>query len=120
MSGVSSNRRERWLIVGIFCAAVSIHFYFATFNWKVTFMPHQEFRQAQTALISYYIDEQNNFSWMYETPVVGKPWVSILLEVPVYEWSVVLLSRATASSHLIAVRSISLASFYPTLPLLHL
>jgi len=120
MSGVSSNRRERWLIIGIFCAAVSIHFYFATFNWKVTFMPHQEFRQAQTALISYYIDEQSNFSWLYETPVVGKPWISILLEVPVYEWSVVLLSRATGWSHLIAARTISLACFYLTLPVFYL
>ncbi|MEO6994164.1 MAG: hypothetical protein ABI273_11070 [Lacunisphaera sp.] len=113
-------RRERWIIIGVFWAALVIHFYFATFNWTVTFMPHQEFRQAQTAIVSYYIDLQNNFSWRYETPVVGKPWVSILLEVPIYEWSVVLLSRTVGCSQLVAARSISLGCFYLTLPAIYL
>jgi len=83
-------------------------------------MPRHEFRQAQTAIISYYINEQNNFSPLYETPVVGKPWVSILLEVPVYEWTVVLVSRATGWSQVVAARTVSLTCFYLTLPALYL
>jgi hypothetical protein len=120
MAETSSSRRERWIIVSVFCVALGLHFYFATFNWTVTFMPHQEFRQAQTAIISYYIDQQNNFSWRYETPVVGKPWVSILLEVPIYEWSVVLLSRAAGCSQLVAARTVSLVCFYLALPAFYL
>ena len=83
-------------------------------------MAGQEFRQAQTAIISYYIDAQNNFSLLYETPLVGKPWVSILLEVPLYEWCVVELSRASGLPQVLAARTISLACFYLTLPALYL
>ncbi len=107
-------------MAGIFAVALLVHFYFATFNFTVGFMPHQEFRQAQTAITSYYIDQQNNFSWRYEVPVVGKPWVSILLEVPIYEWSVVLLSRATGWTQIVAARAISLSCFYLALPALYL
>jgi hypothetical protein len=91
----------------------------ATLNWTCAFMPGHEFRQSQTAIVSYYIDQQNNFSLLYETPVLGKPWVSILLEVPVYEWSVVVLSRITGVPHYIAARTISLSCFYLTLPALY-
>ena len=83
-------------------------------------MPGHEFRQAQTALIAHYIDEQNNYSLLYETPVLGKPWVSILLEVPVYEWSVVGLSRAFGLPHFLAARTISLGCFYLILPAIYL
>lgn len=120
MSGVTPSRREHWSLIGIFCAALLVHFYFATDNWGTPFMPRHEFRQVQTAIVSYYIDEQDNFSLLYETPILGKPWVSILLEVPVYEWSVVLLSRHTGMPHVMAARAISLACFYLALPALYL
>jgi Dolichyl-phosphate-mannose-protein mannosyltransferase len=120
MSAAISSRRESWGLTILFCTALLVHFCFATFHWTVGFMPHQEFRQTQTALVSYYIGEQNNFSLLYETPLVGKPWVSILLEVPIYEWSVVGLSRATGLSHLLAARTISLTCFYLALPALYL
>ncbi len=42
-------------------------------------MPGHEFRQTQTALISSYIVQQDNFSLLYETPIVGKPWVSVFV-----------------------------------------
>lgn len=83
-------------------------------------MPGHEFRQAQTALISHYIDQENNFSPLYETPLVGKPWISILLEVPIYEWSVVGLSRMTDWPLVVAARWVSLSSFYLLLPALYL
>jgi len=116
MSDSSPPRGERLFLRGIFCVALLAHFYSATLNWSSGFMPGHEFRQAQTAIVSEYIDQQNNFSLLYETPIVGKPWVSILLEVPVYEWSVVLLSRRAGIPHFMAARAVSLACFYLALP----
>lgn len=100
----------------IFCITLVLHFWLATRNWTMGFMPGHEFRQAQTAFISHFIDRENDFSLLYEAPIVGKPWVSILLEVPVYEWTVVLLSRAAEVPHVVAARTVSLACFYLCLP----
>ncbi len=119
MSDRTSLRWESFLLVVLFCAALLAHFYFATSNWSSGFMPGHEFRQAQTALVAYYIDEQNNFSLRYELPLLGKPWVSVLLEVPIYQWSVVGLSRAIGVPHFMAARTVSLACFYFALPALY-
>ena len=83
------------MLRGVFVLALLYRFYGVCYHWTVGFLAGNEFRQAQTALISYYIDQQVNFSLLYETPLLGKPWVSNLMEVPIYEWAVVLLSRAT-------------------------
>lgn len=107
------------MLVGLFLLSLVGHFILTTGNWQASFMPGHEFRQTLTAIISYYIDEQDNFSPFYETPIVGKPWVSVLLEMPFYQWSVVGLSRATGWPHYIAARTISLASFYLALPALY-
>ena len=120
MAELTPSRRETWPLVGIFCAALIAHFYLTTANWNSAFMPGHEFRQAQTAIVTYYIDQQDNFSLRYETPVLGKPWVALPLEVPLYEWSVVALSRATGLPHFKAARGITLACFYLTLPALFL
>ena len=104
----------------IFFVALIAHFFFATSNWKAGFMPGHEFRQAQTAIVSYYIDKQDNFSLLYETPILGKPWVCLLLEVPLYEWGVVRLSRAADIPHYMAARTISLTCFYLALPAFYL
>ncbi|HRJ46528.1 MAG TPA: hypothetical protein PKY38_04150 [Opitutaceae bacterium] len=108
------------IIMVLFGCALLGHFWLATRNWSSGFMPGHEFRQTQTALISHFIDREDDFSLLYETPIVGKPWVSILLEVPLYEWSVVLLSRAADIPQVEAARSITLACFYLTLPALWL
>lgn len=100
--------------------ALLAHGYLATRNWTAGFMPRHEFRQALTAITAYYVDQQNDFSLLYETPILGKPWACVLLEVPVYEWSVVLVSRAAGLPHYQAARSVSLACFYLTLPALYL
>ncbi len=120
MSGSETFRRENWILTGIFIGALCFHFYGVTLNWKAPFMSGHEFRQAQTAITTYYIDQQNNFSLLYETPILGKPWVSILMEVPVYEWSVVLLSRATGLPHFMAARTVSMTCFYLMLPAIYL
>src|SRR6188474_990680 len=102
MSASESPRRENVILTGIFVAALAIHLWAVTYNWKIPYMAGHEFRQAQTAITTYYIDQQSNFSLLYETPILGKPWVSILMEVPVYEWTVVLVSRALKVPHLSA------------------
>ena len=112
-------RRDHVLIL-IFGAACILHLVLATYHWKMGYLAGHEFRQTQTAIISYYIDQENNFSPLYETPILGKPWVSILLEVPIYEWSVVGLSRLTHWPHYIAARTITLACFYLLLPAVYL
>jgi hypothetical protein len=108
------------VLVVVFGLALALHLRCATLNWRAGFLPGHEFRQSQTALISYYIDQQDNFSLRYETPLFGKPWVANPLELPIYEWAVVLLSRATGWPHHLAARTISLSCFYLTLPALYL
>lgn len=113
-TGVNDRMRDRWFCVVVFAAAAAAHFHFATVNWKFGFMAGHEFRQVQTALITYYIDQENNFSPFYNQPIFGKPW-GVQMEFPLYQWSVVGLSRLTHWEHFIAARTISLASFYLTL-----
>src|SRR5258708_2656342 len=120
MSSPQISRQENRFLTWIFCAAFLFHLYSVTISWKASFMSGHEFRQAQTAITTYYIDQQNNFSLLYETPIVGKPWAAILLEVPIYEWSVVLLSRATGLPHFMAARTVSLTCFYLMLPAVYL
>jgi hypothetical protein len=104
----------------LFIAALCTHAWLVTRNWSAGFMPGHEFRQAHTAIVTYYIDRQNDFSLLYETPLFGKPWVSLLLEVPVYEWSVVWLSRAMDLPHFMAARAVSVTCFYLMVPALYL
>ena len=91
------------------------HFYFATVGWNWGFLLGHEFKQTQTALITYYIDLQNNFLVDYETPISGPPW-QLPLELPVYQWVVVLVKRAFDLADFQAARTVLLASFYLALP----
>ncbi len=116
----ASTARETWLLGGIFLLALAYSLYGVTYHWTMGFLPGHEFRQAQTAITTYYIDRQDNFGLLYETPILGKPWVSLLLEVPVYEWAVVLLSRAAGVPHHVAARTVSAACFYLMLPAIYL
>jgi hypothetical protein len=116
MTGPDTPRRETWILTGIFLAALIYNLSGVTYHWTMGFMSGHEFRQAHTAIVARYIDQQDNFSLLYETPIFGKPWVSLLLEVPVYEWGVVLLSRTTGLPHVVAARTITALCFYLTLP----
>jgi hypothetical protein len=51
------------------------------------------FRQAQTALTSYWLGK-DGFSFAYETPVTGKPW-SIPFEFPIYQYLVALIAKVS-------------------------
>ncbi|MBI2517724.1 MAG: hypothetical protein HYV95_12540 [Opitutae bacterium] len=116
MANRTPAQNESLILGVIFAGMLLAHVWLATRNWTVGFMPGHEFRQTQTAFIAHFIDRNDDFSLLYEAPIVGKPWVSILLEVPIYEWSVVGLSRATGWPHVVAARTVSLACFYLVLP----
>jgi hypothetical protein len=113
---ISAEQLERRWFTGLFLAALIAHVCFTFYHVKMPFLVGHEFRQSQTALITYYIDKENNFSPFYEQPILGKPWVAFMLEFPLYQWSVVGLSRATGWPHFLAARAISIASFYLALP----
>jgi hypothetical protein len=115
MKSVLDRGREDTALIILFGAALVAHVCFVTFNWRSGFLPGHEFRQTHTALIAYYVDQENNFSVPYSTPLFGKPW-SVPLEFPLYEWSVVLLSRAAHLPHFEAARTVSVTCFYLTLP----
>lgn len=106
--------------MGLFVAAMLTHAWLVFFNLHMPFLSGHEFRQSQTALITYYIDKDNNFSPFYEQPIFGKPWVSFILEFPLYQWTVVGLSRVTGWEHFLSARIISISCFYATLPALFL
>jgi len=106
--------RMRWSLA-VFGAALLFHFYFVTINWSYGFMQGHEFRQAQTALITEYINKQNNFGIDYETPILGKPW-AFPLEFPFYQWTVVMVKRIFDVEFFEAARAVSLACFYGALP----
>lgn len=116
---LGDDRLDRIFLCGLFAAALIANLVLATHNWHYGFLIGHEFRQAQTAIIAHYIDQQNNFSVHYETPLFGKPW-EVPLEFPLYEWGVVLLSRITHWPHFESARTISLSSVYLSLPAIFL
>ncbi len=116
MVSPETSSKEARLWTGLLVAALIYSVCGIGYNWTMGFMSGHEFRQAHTAIVAHYIDKQDNFGLLYEVPIFGKPWVSLLLEVPVYEWAVVLLSRATGWPHVVAARTVTAACFYLTLP----
>ncbi len=110
--------RLKWVML-VFGFMLTVHFVLSTANWESGFMIGHEFRQAQTAIITRYIDQQNNFGPYYETPILGKPW-AFPLEFPFYQWCVVGVMRALELRDFQAARGVSLACFYLTLPALYL
>lgn len=120
MTGQTVSPEERvrelpsWTWVALLVLAVAFHISVATLRWNSPALVDHEFRQAQTAVIAHYIDEQNNFSIDYDTPVFGKPW-QVPLEFPLYQWTVVGVSRLLDQPHVPVARGVSLASFYGTL-----
>lgn len=95
------------------------HAWGMTVGWGSKNLPANEFREAQTALSTYWIDRDNDFSPAYPTPILGKPW-SIPMEFPLYQWTTVIVSRTTHWSLTKAGRAVGIACFYLTLPALFL
>ncbi|HWA28041.1 MAG TPA: hypothetical protein VG734_20485 [Lacunisphaera sp.] len=115
----SPGRTEARVAALLFAGLLVFHAWAATVGWKSLSLPGVEFRQAQTALSSHFIQRERNFSLAYPTPVLGKPW-SIPMEFPLYQWTVVRLSDLTGQSLTEAGRTVSLGCFYLTLPAFYL
>ncbi|HET7535750.1 MAG TPA: hypothetical protein VFJ90_04800 [Candidatus Didemnitutus sp.] len=112
---MKSTGRESVLLTGVFCIALAVHLYCATISFRAGFLIGHEFRQAQTAISTYFIAHDHDYSLAYPTPLLGKPW-SIPMEFPLYQWSVAALGNATGWSLPTAARTVSLGCFYLTLP----
>ena len=113
------GRFESRLALALFAGCLAFHFGAARVGWQSRNLPGVEFRQAQTAISAYFIQAEDNFSLAYPTPVLGKPW-SIPLEFPLYQWTVVAVSRMTGLGLTKAGRAVSLACFYLLLPAIYL
>jgi len=114
-----SQRRTHLALIVLFGLALLLHFRLAIIDWNSGFLVGHEFRQTHTAIITFYLDKENRFSLHYTTPLFGKPW-SVPMEFPIYEWSVVGVSRALHLPHFEAARTVSLTCFYLALPGLYL
>ena len=114
------GRGEARFIFALFLACLGFHCWGVVgVGWESKNLPGLEFRQAQTALSAYYIKLENNFSLAYPTPVLGKPW-SIPMEFPLYQWTVVAVTKVTGLGLTKAARTVSIACFYLALPALYL
>ncbi|MDP2137545.1 MAG: glycosyltransferase family 39 protein [Candidatus Didemnitutus sp.] len=113
------GRAEVALTVLFFLASLAFHHWGSAVGWQSKNLPGGEFRQAQTALSTYFIQRDDDYSLAYPTPVLGKPW-SIPMEFPLYQWTVARLSSATGWDLTKTGRTVSLACFYLTLPAIFL
>jgi hypothetical protein len=100
--------------IGLFCAALVAHFWFACAGWGNTLTDTHPFRQTQTALSTYWM-MRDGFRLDYATPVLGAPW-SIPMEFPFYEAAVAVLAKATDLPLDQAGRAVALFFFYAALP----
>lgn len=103
-----------WFLV-CFLLAFGFHFWGMTVGWQSKNLPGNEFRQTQTAISSYWIEANDDFSLAYPTPILGKPW-SIPMEFPLYQWTTVMVHRTSNWSLTKSGRAVSIGCFYLTLP----
>ncbi len=112
------DRRDWWPAFAVFIAVLGVHAYVLSIGWDHGNLPGQEFRQAQTALSAYHIQQNADFSLTYPTPVLGQPW-SLPMEFPLYQWTVVVLSNVTGMPLLQAGRTVTAVCFYLALAALY-
>lgn len=114
----SSPQATKWALIWFGCC-LAFHLWGVSVGWQSRNLPGQEFRQTQTALSAYFIQQERDFSLAYPTPVLGPPW-SIPMEFPLYQWTVVLTSDLTGWGLTKAGRAVSIGCFYLTLPAVYL
>ncbi len=113
------NRQEAFATVCLFAVLLGFSLWGVRLGWESLNLPGNEFRQAQTALSTYFIQQNHDFSLAYPMPVLGKPW-SVPMEFPLYQWTVAGLSNATGLELTKAGRLVSIVCFYLTLPIIYL
>ena len=79
---------ESRVALAIFVLCLGFHLWGVSVGWQSKALPGVEFRQAQTAHSTFWIEATHDFSPAYPTPVLGKPW-SVPMEFPLYQWTVV-------------------------------
>jgi hypothetical protein len=103
------DRREKYqAALLVVCAA--LHVGFVSVGWNHTLSDVHGFRQAQTAISTYYTVKEG-FCLDYITPVLGKPW-SIPMEFPLFQWVTAVVVKATGMGLDRAGRLMSLVFFY--------
>lgn len=105
--------RHGWILA--FIAALLVHLSVALIGWTDTASVETDFRQAQTAISTHFIQREGDYGLAYPTPILGKPW-SIPMEFPFYQWTVAKLVTSFDWPLVPAGRGVSLACFYLTLP----
>jgi hypothetical protein len=83
------HRKPRKLILPqvLFGTVVLCSIWALTREWDKPLLDLHSFRQAQTAISTYYMVGKPGVFLDYITPVLGKPW-RIPMEVPFYQWIV--------------------------------
>jgi hypothetical protein len=114
-----SRRWEQMGAVIIFVLAAGFGLWGMTRGFGEKVLRGVEFRQAQTALTAYWVQQTGDFAPAYPTPVLGKPW-SIPMEFPLYQWTVAWVSDATHWSLTKAGRAVGMVCFWLSLPALFL
>lgn len=105
--------RHGWTLA--FIAVLLVHLSVALLGWADTASVETDFRQAQTAISTHFIQQEGDYSLAYPTPILGKPW-SIPMEFPLYQWTVAKLVTWFDWPLVSTGRGVSLACFYLTLP----
>jgi len=99
----------------LFALILALHFAAATVGWHKDALAGNTFRQTQTAIATYFIQQEPGLPLAYPTPVLGKPW-AIPMEFPLYQWAVVAANHLTGGSLVASARLVSLMCFYLALP----
>lgn len=118
-SASNPNQREKLYSLGVFLLCLAFNLWGVHVDWQNKSLPGYGFRQAQTALSAFEMQQHRDFSVDYATPVLGKPW-AIPLEFPLFQWSVVAVSDWTGLDLIQSGRVVSLVCFYLMLPAIYL
>lgn len=108
---------RRWFASLAFAAVVICAIWVMTRAWDASLLDRFQFRQTQTALTAYWI-QQEGFHLAYLMPIFGPPW-SAPMEFPLYQCLVANLADFTEISLVSAARTLGILFFLSTLPAVH-
>lgn len=95
--------------------ALVLHLGLTLKNVESGFLAGHEFRQAQTGLSIKFIQQDEDYSLAYPTPLFGPPW-SIPMEFPLYQWTAAWLVTHFDFTTALSGRVVSIVCFYLGLP----
>jgi hypothetical protein len=109
LAGTETLCQQVAIALSVVCLVFSL--WAVTVGWHRTIFDNHGFRQAQTAITTYYFKYGNFLN--YETPVLGPPW-SIPFEFPLYQALVAATAKILPLHLDQAGRLISVLFFYAT------